>query len=57
MEEHFEELEQTEVPFGKHKGKSLGEVYSEDPGYVRFIAEKDGMNAVIFRIFLAWKEN
>lgn len=27
------------VPFGKHKGRPLGEVYAEDPSYVAWLAE------------------
>lgn len=28
------------VPFGKHKGKTMREIYSEDPGYVHWAADK-----------------
>ena len=54
-DELFLELEETEIPFGKYKGDTLGSVYAMDPGYIRFIAEKEGMNSVIFKIYLAWK--
>lgn len=29
-----------EITFGKHKGKSIGEVFEMDPGYLQWLAEK-----------------
>lgn len=28
------------IPFGKHKGKTMPEIYAEDPGYIHWAAEK-----------------
>lgn len=46
------EIADQEVPFGKYKGETMAEVYAMDPGYIRFIASKDGMNSHFFKIFL-----
>jgi len=55
MEELLIELGDQEVPFGKYKGDTLNSVYVTDPAYVRFIAEKEGLNSIIFAIFLCSK--
>lgn len=53
--ELIEELGECEVPFGKYKGETVDSVYAMDPGYLRFIASKEGLNSVIFKIYLAAK--
>lgn len=55
MEDLLVELGEQEVPFGKYKGETLDSVYAIDPGYIRFIADKDGLNSHIFKIYLASK--
>ena len=55
MEDLLTELGEQEVPFGKYKGDTLNSVYATDPGYIRFIAEKEGLNSTIFAIFLCSK--
>ena len=37
-----------ELPFGKYKGKSLKEIYSEDPKYVYWLAETDRYFRIAF---------
>ena len=55
MEDLLVELGEQEVPFGKYKGDTMNAVYAMDPGYIRFIAEKEGLNSVIFAIYLKSK--
>ena len=55
MEELLVELGEQEVPFGKYKGDTMNEVFAMDPGYIRFIAEKEGLNSIIFAIYLKSK--
>lgn len=55
MDELLLELGDQEIPFGKYKGESMNHVYETDPGYIRFIADKEGLNSHIFKIFLASK--
>lgn len=34
---------QDPLPFGKYKGRTVGEVFDEDPGYLRWMLDKTGV--------------
>ena len=39
----LQELVIIKMPFGKYKGRTVGEVFDEDPGYLRWMLDKTGV--------------